>query len=252
PLVKDTVQIAEKFRAAVMSVFNRCCAGRDEAARYLRSDADRHASPTFSGKDKDGHILASNAHAYFLPMPDRTDPRYVRKVIVYARVGFEPLEVAALRKTQVEERRGNNKLLWCSRLIGLDDNPSRDLHLRGPSSTWISFTPFIAHRHAKRRGSMRDIPENTDDPRGSFLALAAREICQTRGLPPLLDATPVTAAKNQLQFYEFRRARRKPGNDAYTRTTGYLRLTFEMPITGPLCLGYNNHFGMGLFAATDK
>jgi CRISPR-associated protein Csb2 len=245
--VKDTVHIAERFRAAVMSVFSGC-ARRAEASKYYRPDVDRYASPTFSGKDIAGNILPSDEHASFLPIPDRIDPRRIREVIVYAPVGFDALEVIALkqlRDVQFEQ-------LSCRvQLISLGNTGSLDFRLRGPSSTWVSLTPFIAHRHTKSRGKKRDIPEDRDDPRGSFLAQAAQEICLMRGLPPLTKAKAVEAATGRLQFYEFRRARRKRTDDAYTRTAGYLRLTFDTPICGPLCLGYNCHFGMGLFIAED-
>lgn len=46
---------------------------------------------------------------------------------------------------------------------------------------------------------------------------------------------------------QFRRARNKAGDDGYSRPFGTLRLTFSAPVTGPLCLGYACHFGMGLF-----
>lgn len=248
PLVKDTVQIAENFRAALMSLFNQCCAGRVEATRYFRSDADRYASPTFSGKCKDGDRLAGHTHAHFLPIPDKTDFRRVRDVIVYASGGFEPLEVIALKRLRDVRF---DQISCRVQLSSLDDVQTLGFRMYGPSSTWVSLTPFIAHRHTKSRGSKRDIPENPDDPRGSFLVRAAREICEKRGLPQLLEATSVQAAKGKLQFYEYRRARRKAGNDAYTRTTGYLRLTFAEPIPGPLCLGYNCHFGMGIFATNS-
>lgn len=246
PLVKDTVQIAESFRAAVMSMFNRCCYGRDEEAQYLRCDTGQYASPTFSGKGNDGSRLAGNTHAYYLSIPDKIDPRFIRQVIIYAPVGFEPSEITTLKRLR---NINFDKLSCCVQLVGLDATSSLEPRLQGPSSTWVSLTPFIAHRHAKSRGSKRDVPDNPDDPRGSFLSRSAREICQQRGLPPVVEAKSIEAAKGQLQFYEFRRARRKPGDDAYTRTSGYLQLEFAEPITGPLCLGYNCHFGMGLFVA---
>lgn len=249
PLVKNTVQIAEKFREAAMSIFGRCCEGRDEAAQFLRSDAKRYASPTFSGKDRDGNVSASHAHAHFLPIPDRIDPRHVREVIVYAPRGFDPLEVAALKRLRdVQFEKLSCRVL----LTGLSGVAAHEARLYGPSTTWSSLTPFVAHRHAKSRGRNRDIPQDPDDPRGSFLAVAARELCQIRHLPPLVEATPIKAAKGQLQFYEFRRARRKARDDAYTRTAGYLRLTFSEPIHGPLCLGYNSHFGMGIFTPASE
>jgi CRISPR-associated protein Csb2 len=244
PLVKNTVQVAESFRKAAMSQFGKCCCGRDEAARFLRSDTAKYASPNFSGKSREGVILEPQQHAYFLPLPDKIDPRRVREVIVYAPSGLEQLEITALKRLRDIK---SDELSCRTQLIGLGDASSVE-RLGSPSTIWTSLTPFIAHRHAKSRGRNRDIPQDPSDPRGSFLAVAVREICQKRGLP-LVDAAPLTAANNQLQFYEFRRARRKTGNDAYTRAAGYLRLQFSEPVYGPLCLGYNSHFGMGLFTA---
>lgn len=245
PLVKNTVQVAEAFRRALMSVFGNCCAAWAEAVQYVRPGTDRYASPTFSGKDRDGKRVLGHAHAHFLPIPDRCDPRRVRELVVYAPSGFQPLEVAALRRLRDVTFDG---LACRTQLVGLAGKESLGVSLHGPSTTWVSLTPFIAHRHAKGRGRRRDVPLDSNDSRSSFLMLAAHEICAKHGLP-LVEATPVTAAATRLRFHEFRRQRSRFGNDAFTRTAGYMRLTFAKQIDGPLCLGYNSHFGMGMFVS---
>ena len=46
---------------------------------------------------------------------------------------------------------------------------------------------------------------------------------------------------------QFRRARKRLGDDGYHRPFGVLRLKFSEAVRGPISLGYACHFGMGQF-----
>jgi hypothetical protein len=50
---------------------------------------------------------------------------------------------------------------------------------------------------------------------------------------------------------EYRRSRSKHGGREANRAACMFRLTFSQSISGPLSLGYANHFGMGRFVAAD-
>lgn len=47
---------------------------------------------------------------------------------------------------------------------------------------------------------------------------------------------------------QFKRYRRRIGDDGGRRLAGAFRLTFREPVRGPIALGWSSHFGMGLFA----
>lgn len=244
PLVTDIVRVAEAFRAAAMSRFRSCCAENPElAVSFLRADEHTYASEIFSGKDKFGARVAGHTHAHFLPTADLNDPRHVRLITVYASSGLGRWEVAALNRIRTVQF---GELCCSVQLVGLGSVGDFNHDVFSTSKVWQSLTPFIAHRHARSRGSRRDIPADPNDPKGAFLALTIRELCELRGLPPPVTVS-VHASRGQRPYYDFRRDRQRRGGDARSRTTGYLLLEFNEPITGPLCLGYNSHFGMGLF-----
>jgi CRISPR-associated protein Csb2 len=45
------------------------------------------------------------------------------------------------------------------------------------------------------------------------------------------------------------RVRRSPANPPPHNAGFAIRLVFAEPVTGPICLGYASHFGLGLFVA---
>jgi CRISPR-associated protein Csb2 len=68
---------------------------------------------------------------------------------------------------------------------------------------------------------------------------------------PLSDENGVFRISGGLRPIQFKRFRRKAGDDGGRRPTGAFKLTFREPVTGPLCLGWSSHFGMGLFAPKE-
>ena len=53
----------------------------------------------------------------------------------------------------------------------------------------------------------------------------------------------------QHKFHQFVRTRRSQAKAPPRDFALGIRLTFATTISGPLCLGYASHFGLGLFAA---
>lgn len=51
---------------------------------------------------------------------------------------------------------------------------------------------------------------------------------------------------------QFKRFRRKAGDDGGRRLAGAFRLTFRHPVRGPIALGFSSHFGMGLFMPLNR
>lgn len=100
------------------------------------------------------------------------------------------------------------------------------------SRVWQSLTPLVLPRHRKKKG------KNTPD--GQITAeLASRRISAPEKIEWLRNESI------ELRHYVHARRNGMPPPEDY----GYaLRLTFAEPVTGPLCLGYASHFGLGLFA----
>jgi len=57
---------------------------------------------------------------------------------------------------------------------------------------------------------------------------------------------------HQLRPIQFKRFRRKPGDDGGNRPSGAFRIIFPQPVAGPICLGHSCHFGLGLFVPGNE
>jgi CRISPR-associated protein Csb2 len=62
-----------------------------------------------------------------------------------------------------------------------------------------------------------------------------------------IDSLPCLGGSRQLRPIQFKRFRKKPGDDGGRRPSGAFRITFAAVARGPICLGHACHFGMGLF-----
>ena len=57
---------------------------------------------------------------------------------------------------------------------------------------------------------------------------------------------------HRLRPIQFKRFRRKPGDDGGNRPSGAFRIIFPQPVAGPMCLGHSCHFGLGLFVPGNE
>jgi CRISPR-associated protein Csb2 len=107
---------------------------------------------------------------------------------------------------------------------------------KGGATAWVSATPFVPPRHLKKRGS-------------SSLAGQIEAELRVRDLSPAkIDILEWTAETLSMRHFVRRRSQGpQPPVDA-----GFaVRLRFDSPVVGPLCLGYGSHFGLGLFRSRD-
>jgi CRISPR-associated protein Csb2 len=246
PLMTDTLPVAEAVRRAAMGCFRRWCERyRDEAATFRREDVpERFASAILSGKDAGGSRLAGPGHTHYWPTAAESDPRRIGGVTLFARDGFGPGEVAALaamRRLKVGEL---DELRI--QLIGLGRTQDLGQALVGPSVAWQSLTPFLGHGEIGIRARSRYLQKGL---RREWRRLA-EQVPEFHGVElrdiEELSADDVTRA-GLPQPREFRRCRSKHGGREAYRVAGVFRLTFSHSISGPLSLGYANHFGMGRF-----
>jgi CRISPR-associated protein Csb2 len=257
PLVTETLPVAESFRHLLMQLYRRILRRR----KYGNSDEslpERLYSRVFSGKDETGQPLKSHGHAYYLPTAEY-DANRLDHVTVFAAEGFGADELAALQAAR--------QLPWVDgdplqvRLVGLGRPEDFRCLPFGPARVWESATPFVVTRHPKKRGRRKDPPDcHGISGRPRFAMRVLSEECQRwlRCHPALGSAASPTytvlehvGRTGSFRPLQFRRGRRKQGDDGANRATAAFRLEFDRDVPGPLCLGHASHFGLGLFLPAE-
>ena len=166
-------------------------------------------------------------------------------VTVTAAGGFGPDEAAALnglRTLQVDDQAPELRVR-----AGRPRRPAGLRPLLDESAVWQSATPFVVTRYPKLRGTKRDRPEDYASPGASSCIYFDRN-CSRQRSPPIesLELTE-TIGPHQLRPLQFKRCRRKAGDDGGRRPAAGCRIAFPRMIAGPLVLGQGSHFGLGLF-----
>ena len=254
PLVTETLPVAEAARRALMGIHGG----------LTEKNGVRGRSNVLSGKDEHGQPLADHRHAYYLPTDEDGDGR-LDHLTVYAAGCFGP-----------DERRAFDRLHeLCAGREGEERHPLRlllldmgacDEYSPGPlqaSKVWVSATPYLATRYAKTRGRSR-IDLRSPETRAEFLIddlrtqlRAVRPDLLNEGalevkIEPLWDGNHVFTIAGQWRPIQFKRFRRKAGDDGGRRLAGAFRLTFHDPVIGPIVLGWSSHFGLGQFVAVRR
>jgi len=208
PLLADALVVAETFRRRLLGVARRRFGGE--------------AIPTrLSGRDPTGQpVLDDHAHAHFL-LTSR-DGVEVDALAIWCPTGFDRSEAAAINATTLPALCGAP-----IRLIPTEENP-----LAGPARRWTSHTPFLLVRHPKRRGGT--VSYSPDQQVVDEL--------ERRDLPKPSRIEPLPGRWDSFRI--LRRA--KQGCFPALGLHGF-ELEFAEPVQGPVALGRNSHFGMGLF-----
>jgi CRISPR-associated protein Csb2 len=250
PRAIDTIRVAESFRRGVMSRYQRQCHRR----KYGHADKpyrELFRSEVLSGKDAAGDFLRQHLHAFYLPISEGKDARWITHISVVAADGLGPDEVAALHAVRALKIDAESPELRVQ-LVGLGYGKDFRTPLLAESNVWVSATPFVVTRHMKRRGRKRDPREffGAPDGRGQFVKLVLREELERRGFPHAeveIESLDQAGGHSSVRSPQFRLARRKPGDDGASRPRGLFRLRFPQPVAGPIALGHSCHFGLGLF-----
>lgn len=202
-------------------------------------------SPVLSGCDEHGRPVGGpHRHAHLLHL-DLDADGCLDHVLVWAPMGLDADAQAAVRAVRKTFTKGGIEPL---RLVvagaGSDWSGIRDMpaplgdamrSVVGTSRQWVSCVPFVPPRHLKARGS-------------NSLEGQLRAELASRGLPAprtvvLLDPRVDDRARQHRHHVRVRRMGPPPPVDmGFT-----LRIAFDEPVEGPLCLGYGSHFGLGRF-----
>ena len=199
----EPLAVARALRRAVMA----------RVQAVLDSSAD--LALFFTGHEPDGKPARSGGHAHLAFVPDlerkrlliiaphiiehreaSKDERHHLETLAQALAGFDVLRAGP-----------NGKLRLAQERVDMNTDP-----LFAAATTWVTRSPYVATRHAKRNGA--------DSLQSDVTAEVRR-----RGLPAPLVVERRPAASEELS------------------------LRFAVAVSGPLLLGRNMHYGGGLFAA---
>ena len=201
-----------------------------------------------SGCDDQRHPLKGHAHTHVLPV-DLDDDGRIDHILLWAPMGFgsEALRaIRAVRRTWMKGGAGELRLAVAGMSTRSELARSPDVSITGVgrligtaggAKEWVSVTPFVPPRHLKRTG------RNTLE--GQVQAeLASRGLPAARSVSLLERDDPTWR-----RLRSFVRVRARGGTPPPVDVGLAIRITFAESVSGPLCLGYANHFGLGLFAA---
>lgn len=232
PPVAYTTWIAERVRVSAMS---------------LSRDDDGAPSPVFSGHEATGAPASGQQHAWFLPY-DQDDDGLIDHVAVWAPAGLGPREREALaRLTGLWGDDGHTLDAVLLAFTCAADHPP----LQGTATVWRSATPFICPRHAKKRatGWKDSVVEQAQrawrqlwEHRQAWPGATGPAEAPGLTVEVVSREGPALRAWNQTRIDRPRR-----GVFGVVPRRFDLRLTFDQPVSGPLCLGAGAHFGLGRF-----
>lgn len=216
---------------------------RQMVSARLRSAPGEH-SRVLTGCDESGVALrGAHGHTHVLSL-DLDDDGHIDHLLIWAPDELDAADQRALRMTRATYAKGGVgalRLAWSG--AGARDDlcrlapPYGEMLMRtiGSARVWVSATPFVPPRHPKKRGP-------------NSLEGQVRSELRSRGLPQpesvqWLDPRLDERARRMRHHVRVRAHGAAPPVNA-----GHaLRLTFAQDTTGPLCLGYASHFGLGRF-----
>jgi CRISPR-associated protein Csb2 len=222
-------------------LFHRAIVGRVGHGRRVHC-------PELTGKDEYGKPLHGHRHAHTIPV-DLDGDGHLDHVIVYATMGLGEAAQRAVRTLRRTWTKGGVGDIQVAVVGHGDFDILRQLPARlnrrveqllgppGGARVWESATPFVPPRFLKASG------------RNTLFGQVSAELA-SRQLPAIESVLVDPNLTRKLRHYVRRRNR---GGVAPPSDVGYgLRLTFSVPLPGPLLLGYGSHYRVGMFRADPQ
>lgn len=212
PLLADAIVVAEVFHRRLLGVARRRWGTSSIPARI-------------SGRAPGGRRLESqHSHAHVL-LGGGSDPE-VTHLVVWARGGFTPAEQTAIRQVTLPALAGSALVL----------KPAKGHPILERSTAWRTLLPFLPTRHPKMRGGR--LRESIEDQ-------VRRELSH-REMPPPVDVRLTDQDWGMVRTVRRSRDRSKPQLGAHG-----VEVEFDRPVRGPIALGANCHYSMGLFVPLE-
>ncbi len=208
PLLADAIVVAETFHRRLLGVARVQWGPRSIPSRL-------------SGRDARGERLrADHRHAHVLA--GSADGTVISHLMVWARGGFSEREREAIGATTLPALAG----------AGIRLEPAEGHPALGSSLRWRSALPFLPVRYPKRRGGR--VVQTVEDQ--------VRDELAARDLPCPASVRLIERDWSHVRTTRRARDRSRPALGAHG-----VEIEFEEPLEGPVALGANCHFSMGLF-----
>ncbi len=201
----------------------------------------------FTGKDADGKPLEGHQHAFFALWFDRAT-RKAARMLVWRKTPFSHEEQQALLAAAQEplslgyNDKGKDpwrsKDPWRIHLVPLDTTvqPPSGFDPSQQFVTWEAMSLFVPPQHIYDR-------HGKEKPGKSLASQVLREL-QSHGFAATNASIEVLGSG----WVKVHQPRVESGEKTNSTKRGFrIRLTFPIPISGPIALGHSAHFGLGLF-----
>jgi CRISPR-associated protein Csb2 len=220
-----------------------------ESVRKATRELSSGNLPELTGRNHDGTVRRGHQHAHWLPLSLFGKGR-IDHVLVWNSVPFSAQAIAALSSIRWAYSKGIDRLsvnlagMGCIKEIErqLMSQPACKKQGLAPLQTgnvWESVTPLVLRKFVHKRGKKT--------PEGQI-----REELLERGFsdPVSVEVWSSTQmVENDLKGFVLKRkdGKQSPPFKASWGAT----IKFSTPQSGPVCLGYGSHFGLGVFGAVE-
>lgn len=235
PLTTNSIHIGERIREALLKW----------------SDSE----PVFLGRNENGPSSdPEHSHAFFLPEDTNRDG-YIDHITVYADMGFNRQAVSALTRIEKLWGRGGHDLYLALIGIGqvhdLAGTYPESAPLLSTGTIWRTVTPYVPSGHLKIKQSDR---RDSYKLCNALLREVNRELGR-RNRPLAYDlilVEPMEIPGRKLSWLQFRSERFTGGGQRGDNGSFGIQLAFDEPVSGPLCIGYACHYGLGMLVPSRK
>jgi CRISPR-associated protein Csb2 len=215
PPITETVVYADLLRRAALASLGATETGRP--------------ATILGGKTADGTVLTDAKHAHYLPIADSDR---LAGLLVWIPGSLPEHEVNAL--CAVQKLYGPNAAAITVRATNVGEIADVCPDLAKPHSTWRSVTPFVPIGYKKK---------NHD-----YSRYIAKEVARELRIRDMDDRCEIDILNEDAKsFRRYRPGKADRSGRPDNRQAYFLRLRFDEPVSGPITIGDQFHFGLGTF-----